>query len=212
MFLVSGQPWFSISEFNIQAYCEVQLKYRWSGIKITTPAMIAGTQTHSQIEQTFVEETKDLEEVSIEEALELAKQGITTAARELHISSNTFRLNGIIDQIEIGPNGIIILDDKPSDQPHFGSKVQLFMYAIAFKDRYRPELDISVKIRHSKSQKIVWEDAFTETIHEEMMERLQRMNELALGKREFEPTQFDVKCKHCSYREMCKKSTPHGDK
>ncbi|MBU4124531.1 MAG: PD-(D/E)XK nuclease family protein, partial [Nanoarchaeota archaeon] len=145
-------------------------------------------------------------EVTIEEALELAKQGITTVARELHISSNTFRLNGIIDQIEIGPNGIIILDDKPSDQPYFGSKVQLFMYAIAFKDHYKPDLDIHVKIRQSKTQKIVWEDTFNEKIHEEMMERLQRMNELALGKREFEPTQYEVKCRNCTYREMCKKN------
>ncbi|MDD5417017.1 MAG: PD-(D/E)XK nuclease family protein [Candidatus Aenigmarchaeota archaeon] len=204
MFLTPSGPWFSISEFNIQAYCEVQLKYRWSGIVRVTPSMVLGTKAHKQIENKFVEDTKDLEEVSIEQALELAKQGISTVARELPITSPTFRLNGIIDQIEITPNGIIILDDKPSEYAHYGSQVQLYLYAIAFKDRYRPDLDIQVRIRHRDSGDTVWEDMLTEEIHNEIMERLQRMVELALGQREFEPTQNPKKCEKCTYREMCK--------
>lgn len=205
MFLSNNQPVFSISEFNIQAYCELQLKYRWSGIKITSKDMIKGSYQHSQIESKFIEETKLLETVSVEEALSLAKQGISSKARELTVISKTFRLRGIIDQIEINPDGIIILDDKPSDTAHFGSKVQLFMYAIAFKDHYKPDLDIMVRIRHRDKGHTVWEDMLTEDIQVEMLERLQRMTELALGQREFEPTKNEKKCNACTYKNLCKK-------
>ena len=73
MFIDSNNnPWFSVSEFNIQSYCELQLKYRWSGIKPITQAMIQGTKRHKQLETKFIEETKDLEEVTIPKTLELA--------------------------------------------------------------------------------------------------------------------------------------------
>lgn len=203
MFVDSTGPWFSISEFNISEYCELQLKYIWSGIKITTPPMIQGTRRHKEIEEKFIEETKDLEEVSIEEAIQLAKQGITSVARELRIKSHNFRLNGIIDHIQITPQGIIILDDKPGDTAYPGSKIQLFMYALAFKDCYKPDLDIRVQVRNRDTLNVVWEDVFTEDILAQMEDKLQNMIELAMGEREFEPTRNQRKCASCSYREMC---------
>jgi len=199
----NNNPWFSISEFNIQSYCELQLKYIWSGIKFTTPQMVSGTARHKELENKFIEETKDLEEVTIPEALELAKKGISSVARELRIKSFNFRLNGIIDHIEISPEGIIILDDKPGDTAYPGSKTQLFMYALAFKDCYRPDLDIRVKIRNRDTLETIWEEPFTENILENMQEKLQKMCELAMHEREFAPTNNPKKCASCSYREMC---------
>ncbi|MBU3905207.1 MAG: PD-(D/E)XK nuclease family protein [Nanoarchaeota archaeon] len=205
MFIDSNNnPWFSISEFNIQSYCELQLKYIWSGIRITTKQMLQGTARHKELETKFIEETKDLEEVTIEEALELAKKGITSVARELRIKSFNFRLNGIIDHIEIGPTGITILDDKVGDIAYPGSKTQLFMYAIAFKDCYRSDLDIRVRIRNRDTLQTVWEEVFTENVFNEMEEKLQRMAELAMHEREFEPTNSPKKCAACSYKEMCR--------
>jgi len=203
MFVDSTGPWFSISEFNISEYCELQLKYIWSGIKITTPQMVCGTQRHKEIENKFIEETKDLEEVTIPEALQLAKQGITSVARELRIKSHNFRLNGIIDHIQITPEGIIILDDKPGNTAYPGSQIQLFMYALAFKDCYKPDLDIRVQVRNRDTLNVIWEDCFNEEVLERMEEKLQRMIELAMGEREFEPTSNPRKCASCSYREMC---------
>ncbi len=200
----SGSPWFAISEFQQQAYCEVQLKYKWAGIKIVTPKMAKGTEIHNQLLEKFKKETKDLEEITVWDALKAASVGKTSIARELAVRSSNFKLYGVIDQIEIGPGGIVIIDDKPCEYPYYSAKVQLFLYAIAFKDFYRPEMDITVRMRHRDKGNIVWEEILTEEIFEQMTERIQRMTELVLGERDFEPTKNPKKCINCSYKDVCK--------
>jgi len=36
-----------------------------------------------------------------------------------------------------------------------------------------------------------------------MLEKINRLHELALGKREFEPTKNPKKCLACSYKDVC---------
>jgi len=202
-----GNSWLSISEFNIQCYCEMQLKFIWQGIKIETEKMMRGSSVHNDKFQQFKEQTEGLEDVDIVSAIRRAiEKQERFAGREVFIISPTFRLRGVMDAIEIGPEGIVIADDKPIDYPYLSVKSQLAAYAVAFKDRYRPPLDIFMMVKNRDRGVIIWEEAFSQDWFEFVIEKINRMHELALGKREFEPTANPKKCFSCSYKNICDKN------
>ena len=202
----SGNSWIAISEFHQQAYCEVQLKYKWSGVKVRTSAMLKGTQIHDQKFNDFLEKTKELKQVGIQEAIRLAMDKEKSfSGREVMIMSPTFRLFGVMDQVEIRPGGIVISDDKPSEYTYLSDKAQVIAYALAFKDMYRPPLDIFMRIVNRDSGDIIWEDVLTQDWVDFLMEKVNRLHELAMSEREFEPTKNPKKCAACSYRGICDK-------
>ena len=201
-----GNSWIAISEFHQQSYCEVQLEFKWRGIKIETDAMKKGSAIHNSKFKTFEERTKGLEEVDIVNAIRRAvEKEEKFSGREVFVTSPTFRIFGVIDSIEIGPNGIMIADDKPSKYAYLSEKSQVLGYALAFKDKYRPDLDIFIQIKNRDTGDIVWEDVLTQEWVDFMLEKINRLHELALGKREFEPTKNPKKCLACSYKGVCKK-------
>ena len=201
-----GNAWIAISEFHQQSYCEVQLEFKWKGIRVETEAMKKGSEIHEKKFNEFEEKTKELEEVDIVNAIKRAMEKEERfSGREVFVLSPTFRLFGVIDSIEIGPEGIVIADDKPSKYAYLSEKSQVIGYALAFKDKYRPDLDIFMRIKNRDSGDIVWEDVLSQEWVEFMLEKINRLHELALGKREFEPTKNPKKCLACSYRNVCKK-------
>lgn len=201
----NGNSWIAISEFHQQAYCEVQLKYKWAGIKRITPQMTKGTEIHDEKLDEFEKETEGAEQVEVKEAIKRAiEKGERFVARELLIRSPTFRLYGMIDAVEIGPHGITITDDKPCEYPYMSAVSQILGYGIAFKDFYRPNIDIFLIIKHHNGD-IIWEEVLDQDKVDEMLERINRIHELATGLREFEPTGNPKKCASCSYRDICKK-------
>lgn len=201
-----GNSWIAISEFHQQSYCEVQLKFKWQGVIKETEQMMEGSEIHEQKFEEFIEETKGLEQVRIQDAIRRAiESNERFSGREIFIISPTFRLLGMIDSIDIGPDGIVISDDKPSEYPFLSDKSQILAYAIAFKDFYRPDLDIFVRIKNRDNGDIIWEDVLTQEWVDFMLEKINRLHELALGKREFEPTKNPKKCLACSYRDVCDK-------
>jgi len=202
----NGNSWIAVSEFNQQSYCEVQLKFKWQGIKRETEDMIKGSEIHETRFENFIKETEGMEEVDIQDAIKRAVENDERfSGREIFIISPTFRLLGTIDSIEIGPDGIKITDDKPTEYPYLSEKSQVLGYAIAFKDKYRPPLDIFMIIKNRDTGDIIWEDVLTQDWVEFMLEKINRLHELALGKREFEPTKNPKKCLACSYRNICDK-------
>lgn len=201
-----GNSWIAISEFHQQSYCEVQLEFKWKGIRKETEAMRKGTDIHNQKFKTFEERTKGLEEVGIVNAIIRAiEKNERFSGREVFVVSPTFRLFGVIDSIEIGPDGVMITDDKPSKYAYLSEKSQVLGYAIAFRDKYRPPVDIFMSIRNRDSGDIVWEDVLTQEWVDFMLEKINRLHELAMGKREFEPTKNPKKCLACAYKKICKK-------
>lgn len=202
----NGDFWIPISEFNIQSYCEVQLKFIWQGMKIETKQMLRGSKIHNEKFQDFKEQTKDLEDVDIVNAIKRAiKKQERFAGREVFIASPTFRLTGVIDAVEIGPEGIVISDDKNVEYPYLSVKSQVAAYALAFKDRYRPPLDIFMMVKNRDKGSIIWEEVFSQDWLDFLLEKINRLHELALEKREFEPTANPKKCLSCSYRNICDK-------
>ena len=199
-----GNSWIAISEFHQQAYCEVQLKFKWQGIKKETPAMKIGSEIHEQKFKDFLGKTKELEQVGIQNAIKRAIENEESfSGREVFIISPNFRIFGVIDQVDINPGGIIVSDDKPSEYSYLSDKSQIIAYAIAFKDQYRPPLDVFMRIKNRDSGDITWEDVLTQEWVDFLMEKVNRLHELAQGKRDFEPTKKPNKCKACSYRDVC---------
>jgi CRISPR-associated exonuclease Cas4 len=78
-------------------------------------------------------------------------------------------------------------------------------YAIAFKDFYRPPLEVYVAVRNRDSGDTTWEDILTQEWVDDFLERIGRLHELAMGQREFEPTKNPKKCLACSYKDICDK-------
>lgn len=202
----NGNSWIAISEFHQQSYCEVQLKFKWSGIIRKTEQMMEGSVIHEQKFKDFLEETKELEQINMQEAIKRAiENNERFSGREVFIISPTFRLFGMIDSVEVGPEGIMITDDKPSEYPFISDKSQIIAYALAFKDLYRPPIDIFMAIKNRDSGDVTWEDVLTQDWVDFMLEKINRLHELALGKREFEPTKNPKKCLACSYKNICDK-------
>lgn len=201
-----GDSWIAISEFHQQSYCEVQLKFKWSGVKVTTEQMENGSRIHGEKFDKFVEETKEFEKVDIVDAIRRAVENDERfSGREVFVTSPTFRIFGVIDSVEIGPDGIVISDDKPSEYAFLSDKSQVIAYALAFKDLYRPPIDVFMSVRNRDSGDNVWEDVLTQDWVDFILEKIGRVHELALGKREFEPTKNPRKCAACSYRDVCDK-------
>ncbi|MBN2202720.1 MAG: Dna2/Cas4 domain-containing protein [Candidatus Aenigmarchaeota archaeon] len=201
-----GNSWIAISEFHQQSYCEVQLKYKWQGIRKETPAMKKGSEVHQKKFEEFEEKTKELEQVGISNAIKLAmEKDERFSGREIFIMSPTFRIFGVIDFLEISSGGIIVADDKPGDHSYLSDKSQIIAYAMAFKDQYRPPLDIFMRIQNRESGDITWEDVLSQEWVEFLLEKIERLHDLATGKRDFEPTKNPKKCAACSYRDICDK-------
>ena len=201
-----GNSWIAISEFHQQSYCEVQLKFKWQGIVRKTEQMLEGSNIHEEKFERFIEETKEMEKIDIGDAIKRAVENNERfSGREVFIVSPKFRMFGMIDSVEIGPDGIIITDDKPSEYAFISDKSQIIAYAIAFKDFYRPPIDIFMTIKNRDSGDITWEEALTQDWVEFMLEKINRLHELALGKREFESTKNPKKCSDCSYKDVCDK-------
>ena len=202
----NGNSWIAISEFHQQSYCEVQLKFKWQGIIRKTEKMVEGSNIHEQKFKDFLSETKELEQVKIQDAIKRAMENNERfVGREVFIISPNFRIFGVIDSVEIGPEGITVSDDKPSEYSFLSDKSQIIAYALAFKDCYRPPLDVFMTIKNRDSGDITWEDVLTQEWVDFLMEKINRLHELALGKREFEPTKNPKKCSACSYRDVCDK-------
>jgi CRISPR/Cas system-associated exonuclease Cas4 (RecB family) len=201
-----GNSWIAISEFHQQSYCEVQLKFKWRGIRIETAKMTEGSSIHEKKFESFLEETKEMEEIDIKEAIRRAVESNERfSGREVFVISPMFRIFGMIDSVEIGPDGIMISDDKPSEYAFLSDKSQIIAYAIAFKDFYRPPLDIFMTIKNRDNGDVTWEEVLTQDWIDFILEKINRLHELALGKREFEPTKNPKKCLACSYKDICDK-------
>ena len=202
----NGNSWIAISEFHQQSYCEVQLKYKWQGIRRETPEMKKGSEIHLQKFKDFEEKTKELEQVGIRNAIKRAIENEESfTGREVFIISPTFRIFGVMDSVEITPGGIIIADDKPSEYSYLSDKSQIIAYAMAFKDQFRPPLGIFMQIKNRDTGDITWEDVLSQEWVDFLLEKVNRLHELAVGKREFEPTKNPKKCAACTYKDICDK-------
>ena len=184
-----------------QAWCELQLfKQVVEGQEIPeTEEMRQGSQQHEGLYEEFKKKAVPTtpEEFFSEER---------ARSREWWVRSDRLKLKGFIDDLRIDGNRIIIVDDKRNPrnpQLSWGYRRQLHGYALLLKNVYADLIgtrSIFVALRKTGSDKIEWEDEFTEEDEKEILETLQRIRDVFTRRREPQPTAKAWKCKRCPLR------------
>jgi CRISPR-associated protein Cas4 len=194
----SEEIWIKISMLTQQAWCELQLyKEVIEGQKRReTKDMKIGTEQHDDKYEEFLE-------VSVPTTPEEFFGQRIGLSREWMVRSEELKAVGIIDELKLDGNNIIITDDKKKAYPHWGYKKQLYGYALLLKLCYGNLLndrDIMVALRETQSGQVTWTQKFDEDNEKEAMESIQRIKDMFAGKREPEPTSKSWKCKTCPFK------------
>ena len=153
--------------------------------------IIEGSKAHTELKKTVKEVDTD----------ELMRK------RELSVSCEMFR--GRIDEIEKTPTYIKIIDDKPHDTAYDGDKWQVYGYCKAYREQHKDEInDIKIigAIRNWKTNKIVWEQEFTDKENKLVTEKGNRIIGILNGTITPISTDNPFKCKKCNLRKSCDKS------
>jgi len=202
-----------ISDLHTQAYCEYQLNFQWKGVRIVSEQMQNGTIKHEQLEAEHNERMKDAPKVTLDKAIENTSIGKKSIGREVFIQSEGYGLIGKIDEILISPEGIFIIDDKPTDFAYLSDKSQARAYAMCIESEYsnlirENNLKIFSVIRNRDSKKIVWSEELTKDVTSETLEKIERIRKLAKGEIQFIPTTKPNKCRACQYHKagVCDRS------
>lgn len=191
-----------ISWLHSHDYCEYQIYLKnVKGLKIIPTAhLIMGRQRHNVLEVEHKE--KATEELSIDNALEKAKiEEIVLIGREIPVEGS--KLKGRIDEVQFGPNQIIILDDKPNNYAWDGNKKQIWGYCLAFEEHYSPKLPLLACLRHRDSQSIVWQEIFTDEHRDIVLDSINKIFGVLSGEREPDHTENIKKCMACNFYSRC---------
>ncbi|MEM5807299.1 MAG: CRISPR-associated protein Cas4, partial [Candidatus Aenigmatarchaeota archaeon] len=133
LIVINGINHFPISWLHSKGFCEYQLYLeKIKKIKVEkTAEMIIGKQIHEELEREFLEQAE--EEMTIEEALIRSKEtGESFFIRELETISSKYGIYGKIDEVQIFPDNILIIDDKPGSVAYQGLIKQVAAYSLSF--------------------------------------------------------------------------------
>ena len=187
---------------HTHAYCEYQL-YLEKAIGIEAPPtqeMLAGSSQHSLLD---AEHEKKAEiELTVNEAAQKAQiEAVTMISRDIFVRGNS--LYGRIDEVLFEPIRIIIVDDKPSLQPYFTNKLQVWGYCQAFKETYNPEVPLFAALRQEHSGDIIWLEEFLAD-HDVLVKiTVDRIRAILTGTEKPQPSGNHRKCMPCRFRESC---------
>lgn len=78
-------------------------------------------------------------------------------------------------------------------------KKQVRAYCLALKENYNINKKIVGVLRNSDTKEVIWEEEFTDSVKDDIMESIQRVHDLIAGNREFEPTRNPNKCRSCRF-------------
>lgn len=198
-----GRTWIAVSELAAAAWCETQLKWRWAGVRPLTAAMTAGKKLHEQAEKEFERSTADTPAVEAAEALARAKAGENFVGREVPIYARSCQLYGRIDEVHVGPERILIIDDKPAAFIRATDRVQLLGYAVAWAGAHRDTPGVYAAARCHASGHLIWAEKLTEISEQLIAQKIARLRALAERKMEFAGPDKITKCDRCVFRNVC---------
>ncbi len=213
--IMDGQNNFPISWLNKQGYCEYSIYLEnVKGIQLQpTLDMVIGTKEHARLETDF---KKDAEPATFEEMLEASKTA-EILSRELPVISVHFGIRGYIDEIWMTPDEFIIIDDKPGSRAFVSSIHQVQGYCLAFKDTIRSFQDmiggerrITAALRERGTNNIFWSSYFDNKAEEDIINLINRVQNLITGREDFIPTQNPRKCRSCRFKRKCDKKALPG--
>lgn len=202
--LFEGKPIFPISWLHNQAYCEYQLFLEnFEGVVAEpTMEMQQGKEIHQRKYEEFKEQAT--EKAKFEDVVNRAiKEWETFTTREMTVIDIDHGIIGLIDEVVISPERILVIDYKPGDYPYFTDKQQVRGYCLALENSRKPRLPLYGAIKQRDTGKIIWEEEFTGDTREDILSAVTRIQELISGKTEFERTDNERKCVRCRFKENC---------
>lgn len=187
---------------HTHAYCELQIYLeKVQGLEAPpTVEMLVGSEKHAILDEEH--EKKAELDLTVNEASTKAQlEAISLISRDIYVRGTA--LYGRIDEVVFEPARIIIIDDKPSAQPYFTNKVQVWGYCQAFQEMYQPNLPLFGALRQEDTGDIVWLEEFLAD-HVMLIRRtVDRIRAILSGIESPEPAGNSRKCKPCRFKESC---------
>ena len=191
-----------VSWLHTHAYCEYQLYLEKAlGIKAPpTPEMLSGTHQHNFLD---TEHEKKAEiTLTIPEAVQKAQiEAVVMVSRD--ISVRGISLYGRIDEVAFEPNRIVIIDDKPSAQPYFSNRLQVWGYCQAFRETFSPNVPLFGALRQEDSGNIIWFEPFLDEYSSLVETTVSRIQAVLSGIEKPQPSGNNKKCKPCRFKGTC---------
>ncbi|MEA2004572.1 MAG: Dna2/Cas4 domain-containing protein [archaeon] len=194
-----------VSAISAHDYCECQIVLRYvRKIRVWTPKIEKGISVHKTLETEFLKKA-DISDTIENIVTRAEKENTAFSARELFVRSKEEKMIGKIDEVEIHPDKIMIIDDKPNAKAYDSSKLQVTGYCIVFEAVHNLGKDIFGAIRDRDTGTIIWEEKFKQDsdLSAKVKDNVSRILDLASGKAIPKPTENKSRCDACSYLESC---------
>ncbi len=187
---------------HAHAYCEYQIYLeKVQGLEAPpTPEMLAGAEKHAILDEEH--EKKAELDLTISEASTKAQlEAISLVSRDILVKGTA--LYGRIDEVIFEPTRITIIDDKPSAQPYFTNKVQVWGYCQAFIETYGPKVPLFGALRQEDTGSIVWLEEFLEDHSKLVNITVNRIRAILNGQETPQGAGNDRKCQPCRFKTSC---------
>ncbi|MBQ6138757.1 MAG: Dna2/Cas4 domain-containing protein [Methanobrevibacter sp.] len=193
---------FPISWLNTQGYCEYSLYLEYCQGVSTAPTreMVEGTHGHAVLEEKFKETAQPS---TFQDAFELSKEE-EILSREMFVIDTEDGIRGFIDEVRMGPDKIIIIDDKPGNRAYPSTINQVRAYCLAFKNMIGDDnRTIIAALRQRGTDNIFWSEEFNESNEQNIKYTINFLHRLIDDKRDPIPTKNPNKCRKCRFQSYC---------
>ena len=195
-----------ISWINTYYYCPYQIYLsEVKGYRVPpTKNMIAGTTAHMNLEKEH-EELVEVE-MSIEEALKVAKEEKKAFSyREVPVYQKyrRFQVGGKMDMLIIYPDHVEIIEDKTSERAYLSSIMQLWGYALIFRDSHKLDRKIVGVVRNSLTKKEMFREGFEKHHEKEVAEVFEKLYLISRGTLIPSVNPSEKKCENCRFKDVC---------
>ncbi len=207
LLVLNGVNFFPISWLHSKGFCEYQLYLeKIKKIEVeNTEEMLLGKKIHEELEKQFLEEAE--EEMTIEEALTVSKEtGKSFLVRELDTISSKYGIYGKIDEVQIFPDSVVVIDDKPGYNAYPGLVKQVLAYSLSFGDQFKPKREIFSVLRNRDTREVFWQEKFSEESANIVVKDILEIHDLIRNVRIPEATTNPQKCMKCRFKNVCDKS------
>ena len=200
--IIDEKPNFPISWLNTQGYCEYSLYLEYCQGVSTAPTreMTIGSEEHGKLEAKFKETA---EPATFEDAFELSKEE-EILSREMFVIDSEDGIRGFIDEVRMGPDKIIIIDDKPGNRAYPSTINQVRAYCLAFKNMIGDDKrQIIAALRERGTDNIFWYEEFNENNEKNIRYQINSLHRLIEDQRAPIPTKNPNKCRKCRFQSYC---------
>ncbi len=197
---------FPISWLHKQEFCEYQIFLEnIKGIKVKpTQAMVEGKQEHERLYNDFRKEAvpATLEEMMVE------SKTVEVISREFRVFDTRRGIYGLIDEVLLTPDRLMVIDDKPGAKIFLSNINQVYGYCLAFKELAGPAdgRQIVGALRERGTENVYWKGPFTRSVEESIVALIDHIHSLISGTDDFGSTDNPNKCNACRLRAKCNRT------